>query len=185
MPPDLIELEVFDMLELIDYRDQRRSDNPSSKPGRKNAGGKNENCQADEQMPYRCFNRTKKLRFRNDGRERPTGKGKRRQIDSIGISAGDQSYLVRNLFIAVVGAAGLFDRAMGDWQQRLIPPLHTDFISILIGGGDGGPISTQDESCAGFSDGELRQKLREPRVFDDNCKHTLPFLVHVDLTGIA
>src|SRR5260370_42279649 len=109
MPPDLIELEVFDMLELIDYRDQRRSDNPSSKPGRKNAGGKNENCQADEQMPYRRFNRTKKLRFRNDGRERPTGKGERREIDCIGIAAGHQSYLARNPVIAVVNAAGLFE----------------------------------------------------------------------------
>ncbi len=42
MPSHLIEFKAFDMLELIDHRDQRLSDNASRKPGRKKTGCKNE-----------------------------------------------------------------------------------------------------------------------------------------------
>src|SRR5260370_36042750 len=130
LPPHLFKIEAGDVLELIDDEDQRCRDNAARQPCRNNSGGENENCQPNEQLPYRPLDRTKKLSFRNDGRERPTGKGERRQSNRIGIAGSDQPYPARSLPVAVVRAAGLFYRALSDREQRLIVPLQVDLSGI-------------------------------------------------------
>ena len=60
------------------------------------------------------------------------GKASGVKRDRIGIAGGDQPHLARNFLVAVVGAAGLFHGALGDRQQRLIRPLHVDFVGIRI-----------------------------------------------------
>src|SRR5208283_2906323 len=101
MPSHLIEFKAFDMLELIDHRDQRLADNASRKPGRKKTGGKDEKSKANEQMSYRRFDRPEKFCLWNDGRKRPTGKGERRQSDCVGGSAGNEPNPACNFLIAV------------------------------------------------------------------------------------
>src|SRR5262245_54459908 len=112
MPSDLIEFEALDMLEFIEHGNQRPSNDPSGKPSRKYTGDKNENCEANQQTPYRSFDRTKELRFRDHRRERPARKAERCQGDRKRLSTIDKPYAPHRLLVACVRAAGLFHRPL-------------------------------------------------------------------------
>jgi hypothetical protein len=144
------------------------------------AGREDENREPNQQTPYRRFDRAEKLRLRNDGGERPAGKGQRGQGDRIGVGAGDEPHLASGLLVAFVGAAGRLERALRDRQQRLIRALHVGLVGVRIGRGDRASAAAEDERGAGLADRKLRQKLREPRVLDDDGKYALAFLVDID-----
>src|SRR5437764_10787089 len=57
------------------------------------------------------------------------------------------------------------------------------FVGVLIRRGHEFASAIEDECGSGMPDLELRQKTREPRVFDDNGKNALPLLIDVDWTG--
>lgn len=53
-------------------------------------------------------------------------------------------------------------------------------ISVLVRCRDEIAIAVEDESRSRTSDLELREKTREPGIFDDDGKHALALLVDVD-----
>src|SRR5258708_22875132 len=63
--------------------------------------------------------------------------------------------------------------------------LHTCFIGIRIGRGDYGSARTEDKGCTRLSHRQLREELRQPRIFDDGCQNSLAFLVHVNWAGVS
>ena len=72
---------------------------------------------------------------------------------------------------------------MCDRQQRLIGSLRVDLVGLRIRCGDGAAVAVEDERGAGFSDLELRQKPRQPRVFDENGKNAFALCIDVDRAG--
>src|SRR5579859_2832991 len=60
-----------------------------------------------------------------------------------------------------------------------------DLVGIGIGRRDDAAVAPQNEGCTRLSNREVREKLGEPRVFDDDCENALAFLVHIDWTRIG
>src|SRR5258706_14006720 len=43
----------------------------------------------------------------------------------------------------------------------------------------------EDKGCTRLSHRQLREELRQPRIFDDDCQNSLAFLVHVNWAGVS
>src|SRR4029077_9301455 len=78
------------------------------------------------------------------------------------------------------GAAGRLEGALRDRQQRLILGLNFGLVGGPIGRGDFASAAGAGETRGALAARKLRQKLREPRVFDDDGKYALAFLVDID-----
>ena len=84
-----------------------------------------------------------------------------------------------------VGGASLLQRHLRHPQQRLIVTLHVHFVGVRIRRCDHRAVAAEDERRTGLSYRQLRQELRQARVFDDDGEHTLAFLIDVDRAGIS
>src|SRR6516162_3095375 len=60
-----------------------------------------------------------------------------------------------------------------------------DFVGILVRRRDKLAAAVEDECRPGASDLELREEMRKARVFDDDRKDALTFLVNIDRSRIG
>ena len=125
----------------------------------------------------------KKFLFRDHGRQRPAGKGKRRQGDRIGLAGLLPAVTWPAAFVSEPAppACRTALRAIDSkgWSARCM------FNSSASGSGAaiGAAVAAKNESRAGLADRELRQELGEAGIFDDDGEHALTFLVDVDRSG--
>src|SRR6266849_3645928 len=180
MAPDLIELEPLDMLDFVDHLDERGSDNTLRKPRRQKPRSGYHHSQTKEQLANRRLHRPEKLCFRNHRRQRPAGKGKRRQCYFIGFAIPDRPDPMRQSLAHIITPRRLFCSALCDRQQRLIGSLRVYLVSIPIRRRDNRAVPIENEGGSRLSDSELRQKLRQPRILNNDAENALTFLIDVD-----
>src|SRR5258708_34599202 len=63
--------------------------------------------------------------------------------------------------------------------------LHICYTASRIGRGGYGSATAEDKGCTRLSHRQLREELRQPRIFDDDCQSALAFLVHVNWAGVS
>ena len=95
-------------------------DDAPGQPCRQQAGGENQDGEADQQFPDRRLDRPEKFLFRDHGRQRPAEKGERCQRDRIGLAGLFQPDLTGGLLLAGRSSPACSMARRRDRQQRLV-----------------------------------------------------------------
>ena len=162
-----------------DHLDQGRSDQALGEPCRQQPGKDDQDRKTDQQFPDRHLHRSKKFRLRHDRHQRPARKRNRRQHRLIGLSVPRHLGVKRLAFTGIVGA-GVLDRIHRDGKQRMIGLQRHHLVGVRIGRGDNLAVPLEDERAGRFSDGKLRQEIRDAGQLDDNGDDAGGLLVDTD-----